>query len=220
MQAVLFDLDGTLVETNIDFSLMKREMIALAGNYGIPVSELHDLDILGIVDYIVDRLNERSLNADARAAHRAAFEKLEQIELVHSADAKIIAGAAAVLRTIGCTTMKVGIVTRNCRNAVRLSLERTGITADVLVTRDDVANTKPHPDHIMRALEALSVQSANAVTIGDHIMDIRGGKAAGTRTIGFLRPSRPDDFFDDEHPDLVIRNLEELLPYIEMAAEV
>ena len=51
--------------------------------------------------------------------------------------------------------------------------------------------------------------------IGDHWMDIQAGRAAGTRTIGFLRPDRPEGFFDVCPPDVVIPDLGELLPYAE-----
>ena len=115
--------------------------------------------------------------------------------------------------------IKIGIVTRNSRAGVAISMEKCGIMADALVTRDDVENTKPHPDHILRALDSLGVSSSEAVIVGDHWMDVLGGKSAGTRTIGFLRPDRPDDFFDREKPDLVIRDLAELLAEIERLKE-
>ena len=227
VRAVLFDLDGTLVETNIDFPLMKREMIALAAKYGIPAAEVEHLDILGVVDYVAARLDSSSNKAGARRARQEAYEKLEQIELAHSEDAVAIPGAAELLDALRSLDIEIGVVTRNCRRAVELSLSKAGISADVLLTRDDVQNTKPHPDHLLQALELLGVEPHEAVMVGDHWMDILGGKAAGMRTVGFLRPGRPHDFFDREPlvlgngllcraaPDLVIRDLRELLACVE-----
>ena len=215
MRAVLFDLDGTLVETNIDFGLMKREMIALGEKYGVPVHETQELDILAIVDLVVCRLKGLSLDNEADCARREAFEKLEQIELIHCEDARPVETATDLLNALNQAGIKTAIVTRNCLTGVRLSTEKSGISADVLLTRDDVENTKPHPDHLLKALNALGIPPNEAVMIGDHWMDVQAGKAAGTRTIGFLRPGRPEDFFDNMKPDLVIRNLSELLVHIE-----
>jgi phosphoglycolate phosphatase len=123
-------------------------------------------------------------------------------------------GAQELLERLRESGIKIGIVTRNCRRAVDCSIERTGLFFDVLLTRDDVPCVKPHPDHVLRALESLDISPANAVTVGDHTLDVRCGKAAGTKTVGFLRKRRPDDFFDAESPDLVIRDLRELLLHL------
>jgi phosphoglycolate phosphatase-like HAD superfamily hydrolase len=52
------------------------------------------------------------------------------------------------------------------------------------------------------------------VIVGDHVMDVRAGKAAGMGTVGFLAPGRPPEFFDTEAPDLVLRDLSELPEWI------
>jgi phosphoglycolate phosphatase len=215
IRAVLFDLDGTLVETNIDFPLMKREMISLGERYGIPADETQGLDILRIVDLIVTRLREQSREHESRHVRQEAYQKLEEIELDYCRSAHPIASSVELLDALRDAGIKIGIVTRNSRAGVAISMERCGIMADALVTRDDVENTKPHPDHILRALDSLGVSPSEAVVVGDHRMDVLGGKSAGTRTIGFLRPDRPDDFFDREKPDLIIRDLAELLDEIE-----
>lgn len=206
--AVLFDMDGTLVETDIDFALMKREMLALGERRGITSSELQGLDILAVVNAITARLGPD----EASRARQEAFEILEQIEMAEIDAAHIIPGASELLKALRVAGVKIGIVTRNCRNAVEVSLERTGVFCDVLLTRDDVRNTKPHPDHLLRALEILGSRPEEAVMIGDHWMDIQAGRAAGTRTIGFLRPNRGDGFFDVCAPDVIVRDLRELLP--------
>ncbi len=208
IRAVLFDMDGTLVETEIDFALMKREMLSLGERHGIPASELQGLDILAVVDAVVARLEPD----EASRTRQEAFEILEQIELAEIDAVHIIPGALEVLRALRDAGIKIGIVTRNCRNAVELSLEHTGVFYDVLLTRDDVRNTKPHPDHLLQALDVLGVGPDEALMVGDHWMDIQAGRAAGTRSIGFLRPDRPEGFFDVCAPDLVIRDLRELVP--------
>lgn len=209
--AVLFDMDGTLVETNIDFPLMRREMIDLAVRHGLAQSDVDGLDILSIVDLVSQTVMAESGQSAAREVKREAFRKLEEIEMVHSAEAREVPHARELIDRLHAEGIKVGIVTRNSRSAVELSMKRTGISGDVLLTRDDVANTKPHPDHLHLALSELGVDPEHAVMIGDHWMDVQAGKAAGTRTIGFLRPGHPDSFFDLCPPDMQITDLAELL---------
>ena len=209
--AVLFDMDGTLVETDIDFPLMKREMLALGERHGIPTSELQGLDILAVVNAVVSRLPED----EGVRVRREAFDALERIELARKDAASVIPGALDLLCALRDCGIRIGIVTRNCRAAVEASLDLTGVFYDVLLTRDDVVNTKPHPDHLLRALEMIDVRPHEALMVGDHWMDIQAGRAAGTRTIGLLRPDRPENFFDVCPPDLIIRNLGELLPCVE-----
>jgi HAD superfamily hydrolase (TIGR01549 family) len=198
---------------------MKREMLELGERHGIPASELQGLDILAVVDAIVERLDDQGKVDEAGRVRQEAFDTLERIELAHSDEASVVPGALELLFALREADMKIGIVTRNCRGAVQISLDRTGVFYDVLLTRDDVRNTKPHPDHLLQALEVLDVQPGGALMVGDHWMDIQGGRAAGTRTVGFLRPDRPDGFFDVCPPDLIIRDIGELLPYLERLKE-
>ena len=81
-------------------------------------------------------------------------------------------------------------------------------------TRSEVARVKPHPDHLLCALERLSVEPTRAVMVGDHWMDVQAGRAAGMATVGILSAGRPADFFSREPPDLLIRELRELVAWI------
>jgi phosphoglycolate phosphatase len=215
IDGVLFDMDGTLVETNIDFALMKREIVAFAEGRGVPASRVQGLDILAVVDVVVKHVESYIGTAAAEDVRREAFELLEKIEIEPCSRAQAISHARELLDALRSAGIRVGIVTRNCRKAVSCSVDQTGITADVLLTRDDVRNPKPHPEHLYCALELLDVPASRAMMIGDHWMDVQGGKAAGMRTVGFLRADRPKDLFDEVKPDLVIRELGELLPWIE-----
>jgi len=210
IRAILFDMDGTLVETKIDFAHMKREMLALASKHGIPEREAAELDILGIVDLILSKQEDAE---EARQIREYAFRKLEEIELENIEEAREVPGASEVVSVLREKGIKIAIVTRNSRRVGYLSLEKTGIVPDLFLSRDDVRNAKPHPDHVQAALISFGVEPSQAIMVGDHWMDIQAGKAAGTKTIGFLRVDRPEDFFERYSPDLIIRDLRELLQH-------
>lgn len=204
VQSVLFDLDGTLVDTHIDFALMKREMIALALKTGLEPSEIEGLDILGIA--------KAAANNDATGLPYArAMSILEEIELRHARDTELVPFAVEAVAVLRDNNIPVGVVTRNCRKASEISLSIAGVIPDVLICREDSLNHKPHPEPILLALKHLNAQPGNSIMVGDHIMDVQGGKAAGLKTIGFLREDRPDDFFDAVGPDFVARSLREVM---------
>jgi phosphoglycolate phosphatase len=206
--AVLFDLDGTLVETRIDFDGMRREVLRLAEEAGVAAEPWAGLDVLGILDRVA------AAAPDPAALRAAAEEALTAIELEACPGAREMAGAGELLRSLDAAGIRVGIVTRNCRRAVEQVLARIPLPHAVLLTRNEVARVKPDPQHLWQAAEALGVPAARTVMVGDHRMDVRAGRAAGMATVGLLTPGHPDDYFAPEAPDLVLRNLRELAAWI------
>lgn len=205
---MLFDLDGTLVESHIDFGRMRREMLALAAEAGCDLAVLEGADILVIRDAACARAANR---AAALARAEARLMAIEREALERSTPVK---GAAALLEELRLRRVAVGIVTRNCREIAEDALRRHGLLYDALVAREDTPRVKPHPEHLRQALRALEVPPAAAVMVGDGRMDVEAGRAAGLRTVGYLAADRPADYFADLAPDRVIHRLAELIPWI------
>jgi phosphoglycolate phosphatase len=206
--AVLFDLDGTLVDSGIDFGLMRREMLALAAEVGCDVTELEEADILTIRDLACAHADNPGAVRERAEARLVAIER-EALER-----ASPVPGAVALLAALREQGVRVGVVTRNCREIAEESMQRHGLPHDVMVAREDTPRVKPHPLHLWRAVAALDVSPAAAVMVGDGRMDVQAGKAAGLRTVGFLADGRPADYFVDLSPDRVINSLPDLLPWI------
>jgi phosphoglycolate phosphatase len=214
VDAALFDLDGTLVETNIDFPLMKREVVGVAVEYGCDPKSIEPHDVLGVIDFAVHALLRQGKVGDARALHARAMEILEKIELRHADSTRDIPFARDLVDSLKHGGSNVGIVTRNCRKASEISLRIARIQPDVLVCRDDTAQHKPNPEPLRKALGILQARASHSVMVGDHIMDVQSGKVAGLKTIGVLREHHPPDFFDAAAPDFVAHNLREVLDAI------
>ena len=209
VNAVLFDLDGTLVETNIDFSLMKRTVTAFALESGLSPEDMQGLDILGVVKRTQQHVSRALGPAAGDAARRRSLAALEDIEMQRAAVATEIPGACEAIAQLRRRGVKVGVVTRNHRCAAQASMRRCGITADVVITREDADRQKPEPDQMLLAMDKLGVDPENTVVVGDHRIDIVGGKRAGAYTIAFLREGVAEDFFSAVEPDLVVRSLQE-----------
>lgn len=218
LRAALFDLDGTLIETHIDFGLMKREMIRLAEQEGVDPEGLSGLDALAIVERARRDIACRAGEERGREFCRRAFSLLEEIEVSHCAHPVEIPGAQELLRELERASIAAGIVTRNCRRVAEKLVRDAGLAHGALLTRDDVPRTKPDPAHLHAAIAALGLDPAPApastlpyAMIGDHWMDAQGGRAACMRTVGILR-GRPDAFFAPSPPDLLVDELADLVP--------
>jgi phosphoglycolate phosphatase len=208
IRAVLFDLDGTLVHTRIDFPAMKRAVLDLVSLEGLDPEEFRALDVLALLEAASGHLE------DARPFLARAEQVLVEIELAACEGAEEAEGAVATLGWLLDRRVRVGIVTRNSREAARRVLQDVPLPHEVLLTRADTPHVKPHPIHLMLALERLEVPPERSLMVGDHVMDVLGGKAAGLHTLGILTPGRPPDFFQQSAPDGVIGALPELRSWI------
>ena len=209
VRAVLFDLDGTLIHSPIDFAAMRAAVLDLVRNAGFDPVPHSQRDILTVLAAIAP------LTADPATFLLAADNALTAIELRACEEAVEADGAVETLAWLRGAGITVGIVTRNSRPAVARMLETVLLPYDVLLTRADTPRVKPDPLHLHLALEQLGATPERAVMIGDHPMDVQGGRAAGMRTLGVLAPGRPEDFFAVAAPDGVLSSLPELRLWID-----
>ena len=209
-RAVLFDLDGTLIETHIDFLAMAQDMERLARAAGVPEEVTAGKDILSLVDAATEDVHARG--GDSPALRRTAFELLEEREVEGCAHPDLLGGARELLTDLLARKIKVGIVTRNCRRVSVGLLARFALPHHLLLTRDDVARTKPNPEHLWEALRLLGESPHAAAMVGDHWMDVQAGVRAGcAATLGVL--GRNDaSWFTPCPPTATARDLAEAAP--------
>lgn len=193
LRAVLFDLDGTLVETHIDFPAMTLAMMQMARAADVPDDVTAGKDILGLVEAAAANVTERG--GDGAALRRAAFARLEEMEVAGCAHPILLTGTHALLAGLVVRGTRVGVVTRNCRRVAVDLLARFALPHHLLLTRDDVPVTKPNPEHLWEALRLLDVPASASAMVGDHWMDIQAGVRAGCAvTLGVLGNNRADWF--------------------------
>jgi len=84
-----------------------------------------------------------------------------------------------------------------------------------IVTALDTEKPKPSPEGLIRCVEALDVDMCDCLMAGDSINDLRAGKAAGARTIGFLSGLYSKEELELESPDLVLPNVNSLPEHVE-----
>ena len=210
LRAVLFDLDGTLVETHIDFPAMTRAMEELAQAHAVPESVTNGKDILGLVEAAAADVSARG--GDGAALRRAAFAQLQDMEIAGCSHPALLPGTRELMTTLLDRGVKVGVVTRNCRAVSVGLLAQFALPHHLLLTRDDVQITKPNPKHLWDALRLLGESPERAAMAGDHFMDIQAGVKAGcAATLGVLGRNSAD-WFAPCPPSALARDLAEAAP--------
>lgn len=198
LRAALFDLDGTLARTFIDFDGMRRALHALSARCGTTEATRGEEDILAIVAAMAGALGETR----GETARAEAFALLEAMEAAGCAHPEPVAGATALLcRLREERGLPVAIITRNCRRVAQDLLTRLDLPHDLLLAREDTARPKPHPEPVLHACRAFGVLPPEAVMVGDLWADVAAGRAAGTRTIGIQWPHDPPNRFARCPPD-------------------
>jgi phosphoglycolate phosphatase len=216
LDTLLFDFDGTLVETALDFARMRRDVLALVADYGIVPSD--GSYILEVIAHTQQQLAAHDQQV-ARTFAQEAGQILADIEMEGADRARPLPGVEGTLLKLREGGMSIAIVTRNCRPAVERVLARFPLAHDLVLTRDDVVRVKPDPAHLLEAVHQLGGRPERALMVGDHPMDVLAGQRAGMRTAA-ITFTHPVSDFADACPDLVIDCIPELLDHVETMCDV
>jgi N-acetyl-D-muramate 6-phosphate phosphatase len=185
---ILFDLDGTLVDTLLDFIAIIHQ-IRKEQNLD-PLPESANANIRIAVSHGLDRLLEVSFGIQKDHPKVLFWRKLmldayqENLGLY----ATVFPGMEKVLDTLDQRGIRWGIVTNKEAIQTEPLLKKLELShrAACIVSGDTTPYTKPHPEPLLHACRTIGVSPQDCLYIGDHERDIIAGKAAGMRTIGAL----------------------------------
>lgn len=196
IDAVLFDFDGTLTAPGaIDFEALRQQvncppdtpLLEYISGLGDPPGQQRAFDILNQHEY--------------QAATRSQPNR-QALELLH---------------WIKSQGLRMGIISRNSRQAVGRALENfpahTAALFSVLITRDDPVAPKPDPAGVLLAARQWQIPASDILVVGDYHFDIQAGRRAGSQT-AFL-DNGTGYGLRNVTSHWTIRNLNELIPLIE-----
>lgn len=210
IECVLFDLDGTLVDTAPDFTIVVNKLLAEHDRSALSHKTIH-LNVSNGARALVK-------NAfDIEEAHDDFADLLQRLldlyfEQLDSTVATLYPGLDDLLSQLEEQNIPWGIVTNKPEKySVRL-LERLELSSrcSVLVCPDHVKETKPHPEPIFLALEKLGCDSERTVYLGDHIRDIQAAKNADVIAIAAAYGYLSEDAKVEEwYADFILQSSEQ-----------
>lgn len=210
IRAIIFDFDGTLAFLNIDFLLMRREIFELIDEFGVDRDLVHETYLLEIIDEVYALLKKKDPQKAETFLERA-HQILHKVEMEAATKGGLLPGIKELLSSLRNKGLKIGIITRNCEEAVRRVFPEIDQYCDVFISRDSVKKVKPHPDHLNTVSKILGVSGEEAVMIGDHPLDIQAGKRVGMKTIGVLSGRTTKEEFEKSGADEILRDVTEVL---------
>jgi pyrophosphatase PpaX len=207
VEALLFDVDGTLVDSSeaiigaIEKVLASKGWVCekdrIIGMIGMPLEEIFRVFTPNLSDEEIWNL---------------VREYREYYLTHHLENTKIDPSTIILLEKLKKNGFKLGIITGKYREPVYDMLEHFGILKlfDTVVTGYEVKRHKPAPDIVIEATKRLRVDSKRCAVIGDSPVDIQTGKRAGSFTIGVLSKTCTRKQMEKEKPDYLIARLDKL----------
>lgn len=175
IRAVLFDMDGTLVDSD---RAVERSWLAWAGEYGADGPAAHEMAHGSPSETTVRKLLSHLSEAEIQRA------SLRQLELQYDDLSDVVAtpGALDLIAALDRRGLPWAVVTSADGRLAKARLDAAGITPPVLVTIDDIAAGKPDPAGYLRAAELLGVPPESCLVVEDAEVGLRAARAAGAHT--------------------------------------
>lgn len=203
IKAVLFDFDGTLINTNNLCFESYRYAFRKVFNREIEMPEILNLFGRPLFVSFGDYGNAR----DELCREYRKFNEANYDNLVRKFD-----GAAEGVKMISEKGLKIAIVTSKRAHMCKEGLEWLGINeyVDVMVTPEDTSEHKPNPAPVLLACEKLNVNPGEAIMVGDSLFDMEAGRAAGTKLCAVEYSVTPREELEKVGIDYFVASIVEL----------
>ncbi len=214
VRAVLFDVDGTLVDSVEAFRIVAEQ--AAAGKYRVTreaVNEALNTPGSAFWELIVPEEEENRSNVIAGLRH-TAFELWDSVLNAH---VTMIPGLAAVFECLTRAEISLGIVTSSDGRSLG-PLREAGLLEyfDVILAAADVEHLKPHPEGLLQAAKTLGVSPEEAAYVGDTVIDVQASRAAGMASIVVLTGAGDSARLSAAGPDRIAASMSQLPKLLEL----
>ena len=188
IEAVIFDLDGTLAHFNLDFKALRSEVRTYLMSTGVPTS------LLDVNESIFEMLKKTEIYLKNSSKSNGAFDEVrkqalniaEKYEMEAATTTSLQTGAVETLKDLQKMNLKMGLCTTSSEKAANYILQRFKIDGffKVVVPRDKVKYVKPHTEQFELALKTLGTHAKSALIVGDSVVDMLSAKELKAIAVG------------------------------------
>jgi phosphoglycolate phosphatase len=191
IEGIVFDLDGTLIHSTIDFVQMRCQTFERMRRAGIPEALFQETksiaaNLLASTQY----LNERGHFEASRSMRDDVGKIMSYIEMLHVLQTQEVKGTGEAIVLLIEKGYSVAVLTRGSRRYTEAALSAAGLAEQFpkRVCRDDhpEEEAKPNPIALARAAEMMDLDEEMCILVGDHQMDLECARSAGSGFVGVL----------------------------------
>ena len=188
IETVIFDLDGTLANFNLDFKTLRAEVRSYLMRIGVPAS------VINVNENIFEMLTKTEIFVKNNGKPAIAFGEVrsqvmaiaEKYEMEAASTTSLLPGANETLKELKRMMVKMGLCTTSSEKAANYILKRFKIEDyfQIVVARDKVKYVKPHTEQFEVALKALGASPQTAIIAGDSVVDMQSAKELKACAVG------------------------------------
>jgi pyrophosphatase PpaX len=214
LRTVLFDLDGTLIDS---IRLILDSYHHTLSRHNLPARSDEDW-LRGVGTPLHVQFAEWRETPETLAAMIATYREYNLKH--HDRMVTVYPGVVDAVREVKAAGIQTGLVTSKNRQGAIRGLQLVGLEAlmDVLVCADEVTNPKPHPEPVEKAVSLLGADQATTVYVGDSVHDMVSGRAAGVKTAAALWGPFGRSHLEGASPDFWLETPRELVALVRETA--
>ena len=207
-KAILFDMDGVLIESEF---LMRSSAIQALADYGVEACHEDFYEFTGMgEDRFVGGVAEKHGKAYVTAMKDLAYDYYGQRVM---AEAHIPHGVKEMLRTLYEKGITLAVCSAADLRKVRYNIQAIGVDESIisaLVTGSDVARKKPFPDIYLEGARRIGMEPKDCLVIEDAISGIQAAHAAGMDAVGVPTTFSKEELMERVHPEYLLNEIKEL----------
>jgi len=188
IKAVVFDLDGTIVNFNLDYKAVRAEAIEFLTKQGFPrsVFSMNESVFETLKKVEIHMRNHGRGEKEISKIREAVLSIVEEHETEAARSTSLLPGILDTLKTLKEMGLKLALFTVNGKKSTSYVLRTLRIRRffDKVITRDSVSMVKPNPVHLEAALKMLRVKPEEAVVVGDSVWDMKSARELGVVAFG------------------------------------
>ena len=213
-QGIIFDLDGTLIRSSIDFIGMKRKMIVILENHGVPSGLLSPYETtVALMEKAEKMWREKGTSSTERERILAEIEEImNKIELEAMPTVKEVKGAAKAIGMLREMGYRLAVLTRGHKAYAVKALEKTGMLGyfDLVLGRKDTPRPKPYAEALQHTAELMGIGLDDILLVGDNPIDSICAENACVRFIAVLTGPTKESAWVKHGQDTILNSVKDL----------